>query len=231
VDLALSLERQPLTEALVGWLVEGAAAVRQAIDQALGKLGKQPDPYEGLRIFVGGRLGMSAALLEAMGRDLPSSARLHRFVEPDRTNLGAPTAKSATALGALLMRLERVGAVPRSEERDAFRHKVGRARHGQLSAVLEPGVDYDAWRELGACSRPDVDVLFMVADADDEVAADDPRVTKATCAFGADAVGKRVYLRAVSPVRVEVTVGPPGGDPDEDAPRWTVDLVTGAAQR
>ncbi|MEJ7734668.1 MAG: hypothetical protein WKG00_36420 [Polyangiaceae bacterium] len=231
VDLVLTLDRQVLTEAVGAWLAEGAAAVRQAIGQALAKLGKQPDPYEGLRIFVGGRLGMSAAFVEALGRDLPSSARLHRFVEPDRTNPGAPTAKTTTALGALLMRVEKVGAVPRSEERDAFRHRVGRARHGQLSAVLEPGVDYDAWRELGACSRPEVDVLFMVADADDEVAADDPRVKKASCSFGEDAVGKRVYLRAVSPVRVEVTVGPPGGDPDEDAPRWTVDLVTGTAQR
>lgn len=231
VDLTLTLDRKALGEALAGWLNEGALAVRQAIAQALSKLGKQPDPYEGLRIFVGGRLGMSAVFLDALGRELPSSAKLHRFVEPDRTNLGAPTAKTVTALGALLMRVEKVGTVARAEERDAFRHKVGRARHGQLSAVLEPGVEYDAWRELGACSKPDVDVLFMIADADDEVASDDPRVKKATATFGDEAVGKRVYLRAVSPVRVEVTVGPPGGDPDEDAPRWTVDLVTGTAQR
>jgi hypothetical protein len=229
VSLDLTVDREALAGTVRGWLAEGAVAIRQALADALTKIGKQPDPYDGLRVLLGGRLGMSSILADAIAHELPSTAKLHRFVEPDRTNLGAPTVKTACALGALAMRFERVGAVPRAEARDAFRHRVGRARHGQLATVLEPGVDYDAWREMGACSKPDVEVLYMVADADEEVAADDPRVRRATCSLGADAVGKRTYLRAVAPTRVEVAAGPPGGDPDEDGPRWGLDLTTGVA--
>jgi hypothetical protein len=230
VEVPLTLDREALDAAARAWLLEGAGAIRQTLATALAKIGKQPDPYAGLHVFLGGRMGMSAILGEEIARELPASAKLHRFVEPDRTNLSAPTVKTATALGALAMRLERVGALPRAEERDTFQHRVGRARHGQLSAVLEPGLEYDAWREVGACPKPDVELLYMVATPDDEVAADDPRVHRAVCALGPDAVGKRLYLRAVSPTRVEVTVGAPGGEPDEGAPRWGVDLRTGVAE-
>ena len=229
VDLPLTIERDALAAVVRQWLEEGAAAIKQAIDAALSKIGRQPDPYEGLHVVLGGRLGLSAALGDALRRELPASAKLHRYVEPDRTNPGAPTAKTACALGALSMRLEKLGAVPRAEARAAFGHRVGRARHGQLADVLDPTVDYDAWREMGACSKPEVEVLFMNAEDDAEVAADDPRMLRATCALGPDAVGKRVYLRAVGPTRVEVSVGAPGGDPDADAPCWAIDLTTGAA--
>jgi hypothetical protein len=69
----------------------------------------------------------------------------------------------------------------------------------------------------------------MKAETTEEVAADDPRVSKAVCSLGADVVGQRVYLRAVGPARVEVSAGPPGGDPDPGAPVWVVDLATGTA--
>jgi hypothetical protein len=127
------------------------------------------------------------------------------------------------------MRFDRIGAVPRAEKRDVFRYRVGRGRHGQLADVLDPAAEYDEWREMGACSKPDVDVLFMIASDDVEVAADDPRVMRAVCSLGVGAVGQRVYLRAVGPARVEVSVGPPGEQPGRDAPIWAVDLKTSLA--
>jgi hypothetical protein len=83
---------------------------------------------------------------------------------------------------------------------------------------------------MGACTKPDVDILFMPAEDDGEVAADDPRVKRATCSFGTSAVGRRVYVRAVGPARVEVSVGPPGGEPEKTAVKWTVDLVAAKAE-
>ena len=77
------------------------------------------------------------------------------------------------------LRFDRIGAVQRAEKRDAFRYRVGRNRHGQLTDVLDPTVEYDVWREMGACTKPDVEVLFMPAEDDGEVAADDPRVRRA----------------------------------------------------
>ena len=154
---------------------------------------------------------------------------VHRFREPDNTNMGAPTVKTATVLGTLMMRWDRIGAVLRSEQRETFRYRVGRHRHGQLTDVLDPSIEYDTWRELGPCLKPDVDVLFMVAQDDGDVAADDPRVRRATCSLGAGAVGQRTYLRAVGPSRVEVSVGAPSAEPERGAPCWAIDLATGAA--
>jgi hypothetical protein len=139
--------------------------------------------------------------------------------------------KTATVLGVLSMRFDRIGAMLRAEKRDNFRYRVGRARHGQLYDVLDPAVDYDVWREIGACTKPDVELLFMAAEDDVEVAADDPRVSRATCALGASAVGQRLYLRAVAPARVELSVGPPGGEPAKGAACWAVDLKTSAPER
>jgi hypothetical protein len=138
--------------------------------------------------------------------------------------------KTACALGVLATKFDRVGAGLRSEKRDAFKFRVGRNRHGQLADALDPSVDYDTWREMGACTKPDVDILFMPAEDDGEVAADDPRVKRATCSFGTSAVGRRGYVRAVGPARVEVSVGPPGGEPEKTAVKWTVDLVAAKAE-
>src|SRR5205814_8334311 len=132
---------------------------------------------------------------EELVRALPTNVQIHRFKEPDKSNLGAATAKTSCVLGVLGMKIDRIGAVLRSEMRDAFRYRVGRNRHGQLADVLDPSVEYDLWREMGACSKPDVDVLFMMADDLGEVAADDPRVMKVTCSLGQGAVGQRLYVR------------------------------------
>ena len=63
-----------------------------------------------------------------------------------------------------------------------------------------------------------------------ELSSDDPTITSVTCNLGYDAVGYRVYLRAVGGARVEVSVGPPGGRPDDDAPIWAVDLAGGSSE-
>jgi hypothetical protein len=230
-DLVLEgLDRAPLTDAIDRWFADAVALVRLGIDRALTKIGKEPDPFDGFRVMLGGRLGMHPLLFEKLTAALPRNVRIHRYIEPDRANLGAATVKTACALGALAMRFEKIGAVLRSEKRDAFRYRVGRNRHGQLADVLDPSVEYDVWREMGACTKPDVEVLFMRAEDDGGVAFDDPRVQRAQCRLGSGAVGQRIYLRAVGPARIEVSVGPPGGEPGAGAPCWAVDLMDGIAQ-
>jgi hypothetical protein len=223
------VDRAKLGADVEGWFEEAATQFKAALVEALTKIGKDPDPYDGLRLIIGGRMGMNAKLADRIVAMLPGNVHVHRFKEPDKTNLSAPTVKTATALGILAMRFEKIGATPRVEKRDAFRFRVGRARHGQLADVLDPSIEYDVWREMGAATKPEVEVLFMLAEEDGEVAADDPRVQKATCALGSSIVGKRLYLRAVASTKVEITAGPPGGEPEKGLPVWTVDLKTALA--
>jgi len=61
------------------------------------------------------------------------------------------------------------------------------------------------------------------------VAADDPRVMRVECDLGPDAVGRRVFLRAVGTHRVEISTGLPGGEPEPSDPRLAIDLQTGMA--
>lgn len=229
-DVPIAIDRQAASDAIAGWIGEAVEAIRAAIDAALGKIGKDPDPYDGFRIFLGGRLGVHPALHDGLVAAIPSSAKVHRYREPDKTNVTAATVKTACVLGLLAMRVERIGAKRRAETRDAFKWRFGRSRHGQLADALDPSVEYDIWREMGACSKPEVEVLFMSAVDDGEVAADDPRVSRALCRLGADAVGQRLYARAVGPSRVEVSVGPPGGEPQAGAPCWAVDLGACSAE-
>jgi hypothetical protein len=219
VDVSLTIQRESLVKSLEAWLTEGAAAFKHALDHALTKIGRDPDPYEGLHVMVGGRLGMHPFFARQLAAVLPSNVAVHRFKEPDRANFTAPTVKTACVLGVVAMRYERIGAVLRSESRTAFRYRVGRSRHGQLADALDPTVEYDFWREAGACPKPDMEILFMTAEDDGEVAADDPRVMRATCRLGPKAVGQRLYVRAIGPTTVEVTFGPPGGAPAEGAPQ------------
>lgn len=230
-DVAISVDRDALAEVLQGWFNEAANIVKTALDGAIAKIGREPNPYDGLHVLLGGRVSLHTAFAERLAAELPPVVKIHRFKEPDNSNLAAPTVKTACALGVLAMRFDRVGAGLRSEKRDAFRFRVGRNRHGQLADALDPSVDYDTWREMGACTKPDVDILFMAAEDDGEVAADDPRVRRATCSFGTSAVGRRVYVRAVAPARVEVSVGPPGGEPEKSAMKWAVDLASGTAEQ
>ncbi|WP_234023934.1 hypothetical protein [Sorangium cellulosum] len=228
----LSVDRGALGGAIEAWFREAADVFMQHLGGAVAKIGREPDPYVGLRILLGGRLAMNPRFAELLSGALPAGVQVHRFKEPDKANLGAPTVKMATALGALSLRYDRIGATIRAEKRDAFRYRVGRARHGQLADVLDPSVDYDAWREAGACLKPQVEILFMPAEDEGEVAADDPRVRRAACALGQGAVGQRLYVRAVAPARVEVSAGPPGGEPGKNGvPCWTIHLETGVAEK
>jgi hypothetical protein len=228
-DVAVEIDREDLTRNIDGWFEAASHAFHGALDGALQKIGREPDRFDGLRVIVGGRMGMNQRFADHFLKPLPQSVLVHRFREPDKSNISAPTVKTATALGVLAMRFDRVGPKLRAEKRDAFRYRVGRARHGQLADVLDPSVDYDAWREMGACLKPEVEILFMMADDDGDVAADDPRVSRATCALGPRAVGHRLYLRAVGAARVEISVGPPGGEPDKGAPHWAIDLHSAEA--
>jgi hypothetical protein len=226
-DVKLSLNRVMLRQIIDHWFGSAVNEFHEHLKGALQRLARGSDPYEGLRVFMGGRLSMHNGLQDMLTKALPSTVRVHRFREPDRTNLSAPTVKTSTALGALALRLDKIGVTRRSEARDAFRYRVGRPRHGQLSDVLDPSADYDAWREMGPCTKPLYEVLFMRADYDGEVAADDPRVVRIECDLGADAVGRRVYVRTVGTHRIELSVALPGEDPDPAAPRLAIELQTG----
>ena len=230
-ELVLNADVEALRDGIDRFLAEGVGAIKQHIQQALTKIGRDPDPYDGLRILLGGRLGMHAMLAEKLQKELPPNVQIHRFKEPDRTNPTAPTVKTATALGLLSTRFDKVGLGQRTEQRDAFRYRVGKARHGQFMDVLGPTSSYDEWREMGACTKTDVEVLFMIAADDGDVAADDPRVMRAQTSVDAGAVGKRLYLRAVGPTRVELSYAPMGDEPSKSTPRWAFDLLAAIAEK
>lgn len=231
VEIGLQVDSEKLHEQVDNWLSEGAAIIKQHIVSALTKIGRDPDPYDGLRILMGGRLGMHPLFADKIARELPANVQIHRFKEPDKTNLAAPTVKTATVLGLLSTRYDKIGLTQRTEQRDAFRYRVGRARHGQFMDVLGPTNSYDEWREMGACTKTDVELLFMIADDDGDVAADDPRVMRAQASLDHGAVGKRLHLRATGPARVEISYAPLGDEPSKNAPRWAVDLHTAFAEK
>jgi hypothetical protein len=230
-DVYLEIDREAHTKAIEDFVLKAIGVFKEALAEALTKIGRDPDPYDGLRVILGGRLGMHPFFGEELIRQLPAKVSVHRFKEPDKNNLITPTVKTSCVLGVLGMKYDRIGAAQRAEKRDAFRYRVGRNRHGQLTDVLDPTAEYDVWREMGACTKPDVEVLFMPAEDDGEVAADDPRVSKTVCSLGGGAVGQRLYLRAVGPAKVELSAGPPGGEPTKGGPHWSVDLKAGAAEK
>lgn len=231
VEMGLTVDSDKLREQIEAWMGEGAAAIKQHIAAALTKIGRDPDPYDGLRVLLGGRLGMHSGFGDRIARELPSNVQVHRFKEPDKTNLTAPTVKTATALGVLSTKYDKVGLMQRTEQRDAFRYRVGRARHGQFMDVLGPTNSYDEWREMGACTKTEVEVLFMIADDDGDVAADDPRVMRAQASLDHNAVGKRLHLRATGPATVELSYAQIGEEPSRGSPRWLVDLRTAFAEK
>ena len=225
-DARIMVDRASLSEWLRGQLSEAAVQIKGAIDKGLEQIARGEIPWPDLRIMLGGRLGMHPFLQERLEAVLPPGVRVHKFREPDDTNLGAPTVKLATALGILYLRHQPVAPTAVTDDRTSFEYLVGRAKRGKLLAVLDSTVGFDVWREYGACTKPEVSVIFTKgAKAGAEVATDDPSIGEVSCNLGYDAVGYRVYMRAVGGSRVEVSVGPPGGRPHDDAVVWSLDLV------
>jgi hypothetical protein len=228
-EIKLALNRVTLRQSMDAWFGQAAAEFKERVVAALQRLARVADPFDGLRILLGGRMSMHTTLQDMVQKSFPPNVRVHKYREPDKTNLQAPSVKTSCAVGILSMRYDRIGAQTRVEQRDAFRYRVGRPRHGQLQDVLDPAAEYDVWRDCGACTRPVVEVLFMRADDDGEVAADDPRVMRAGCDLGVDAIGLRLFMRAVGEHRVEVAAGSPDSDPSQAELRCAVDLTTGMA--
>ena len=69
--------------------------------------------------------------------------------------LKAATVKTATALGVLSTKFDKVGLMQRTEQRDSFRYRVGKARHGQFMDVLGPTTGYDEFSWLIDLSEED----------------------------------------------------------------------------
>ncbi len=230
VELPISIGAAYVSDKLASMLGEAAPKITAAFADVMSKIGRGPNPHEGVHVFIAGRFGMNDAVANAITDALPKGIKLHRFLEPGRENLAAPTVRTATALGTLGTRFDRVATKPRTEARGPFQYRVGRARHGELAEILGPADDYDLWREMGACTKPEVELLYLAATDDDAVAVDDPRVQRALCSLGAGAVGKRVYLRAAGPATVDVAAGAPGGEPDFGSPIVRVDLVSGTTR-
>ncbi len=232
VEVPVLIDRGALGDYLRGRLDAGAAAIQQAIDAGFQQITRAGAPYAAMRAMLGGRLAMHPFLQERLEARLPPGVRIHKFREPDGTNLGAPTVKLATALGILERRRRPFAPTAVRDERAGFGYRVGRAKQGRFVTVLDASSGYDAWREFGPCTRPEVTVLYgELHVTPDGAAADDPAVRALVCDLGHDAVGYRVYLRAITGTRVELSIGPPGGRPDEHAPVWGLDLTSGAASR
>lgn len=229
-EVRVMIDRAALGEWLRGQMTAVGSRIKQGIDAGFQQMSRDEPPYQSLRVLLGGRLSMNALFQEGLEAALPKGVRIHKFREPDSTNMAAPTVKLAPALGILALRFQPVAPSAVHDNRTAFHYRVGRAKRGKLHAVLDGSTGFDVWRELGACTRPEVTVLYTSADASPDMSADDPAVQSVTCTLGYDAVGYRIYMRAVGGSRVELSVGPPGGRPGEDAPHWSLDLAAGTAQ-
>ncbi len=230
-DARVMIDRAALNEWLRGQLSSLASGISKAIGEGFQQVTRAEPPYHEMHIFLGGRLAMHPFLHERLNAILPNGVHIHRFREPDETNLAAPTVKLSTALGILALRFQPLAPAAVSDDRDKFSYWVGRAKRGGFYRVLDGDVGYDVWRELGPCTRPDVPVLFLPANSGiADPPADHPAIRRVVCQLGYDAVGYRVYVRATSPQRLEVSSGPPGGRPDEDGVCWEVSLEACRAQ-
>jgi hypothetical protein len=232
-DVRIIIDRTSLVEWLRAQLSQAAVEIKDAVVAGFERVTRNTVGFDELRVFMGGRVSMHPVLAERLASVLPQGVRIHCFREPDETNIAAPTVKLATALGILTLRNQQMSPTSVSDDRSSFKFRVGRGKRGKMLVVLDASTVYDQWCELGACTRPEVSVLYLPteASASIDIDIDASGVRSVLCNLGYDAVGYRVYLRAVSGSRVEVSVGPPGGRPDDDAPRFALDLVAGTCQR
>lgn len=228
VDARVLIDRAELLQWLRGELDRAAVAIHDAIERGFQQITRAEPPYASMRLLLGGRLSMNPYFQEKLAATLPSIVKTHKFREPDETNLNAPTVKLATAHGMLALRYQPLQPSAVKDDRAAFGWRVGRNKQGKLLMALDESTGYDVWRELGPCTRAEVSVLYVpVADAAPELAADAQGVRSLTCDVGFDAVGYRLYVRAVGASHVELSIGPPGGRPDDGAPTWGLELNQG----
>jgi len=127
-DVTLDVDREALGQAIEGWLRNAITVFKERLSEALAKIGRDPDPYDGLRVILGGRLGLHPLFGEELTAQLPAKVQVHRFKEPEKGNLITPTVKTSCVLGVLGLKFDRIGALQRQEKRDAFRFRVGRNR-------------------------------------------------------------------------------------------------------
>ena len=227
-DARVMIDRASLLEWLKSEFASAAQAIKNAIVSGFEQITRAEAPYGTMRVLLGGRLSMHPWLQERLEATLPPGVRIHKFREPDDTNLNALTVKLATAHGILALRYQPLQPTAVKDDRAAFGWRVGRSKQGKLLAALDQHSGYDAWRELGPCTRPDVQVFFVpVGRASEDISADDPHVRSITCHVGFDAVGYRLYVRPVGLSHVELSIGPPGGRPEETAPTWGLELTQG----
>jgi hypothetical protein len=228
VDARVLIDRAELVEWLRGELARAAAAVKDALLKGFEQITRAEPPFGAMRVLLGGRLSMHPYFQEKFEAALPPGVKVHKFREPDETNLKAPTVKLATAHGILALRYQPLQPTSVKDERTAFGWRVGRNKQGKLLAALDETTGYDVWRELGPCTRAEVQVLYAPVDPSlVEMPADAPGVRSLTCDVGYDAVGYRLYVRAVGLSHVELSLGPPGGRPDDAAPTWGLELSQG----
>ncbi len=229
-DVRIMIDRAALVDWLRERLNEAATVLTNAIHKGLEHISRGDVPWRDVRVLLGGRLAMHPYLQERLEAALPEGTRVHKFREPDDTNLARPTVKLAPSLGILQLRYAPLSPTEVVDDRAGFNFRVGRAKRGKLMTVLDESSGFDVWKELGACTRPEVTVLYTGAGGPADISADDPAVTSVSFTLGYDAVGYRIYLRAIANSRIEVSFGPPGGKPDDDAAVWQVDLASASAE-
>lgn len=229
-EVRVLIDRVALSDWLKGEFMKAAELLKGAVLQGFQQITRAEPPFAAMRVLLGGRLSMNPHLQECFEAVLPSTVRFHKFREPDETNLNAPTVKLATAYGILALRYQPLQPAAVKDERGVFGWRVGRGKQGMLKAALDGQSGYDVWREFGPCTRPDVCVFYTAAGAHaDDVPVDAPGVRSITCDVGFDAVGYRLYVRAVGLSHVELSVGPPGGRPSDGAVTWGLELTQGFA--
>ena len=58
LDVPVEFDRDEMVAQIHAWIDEGAKAFKEALRAALERIGKGPDPFDGVRVLLGGRFGM-----------------------------------------------------------------------------------------------------------------------------------------------------------------------------
>ncbi len=158
-------------------------------------------------------------LADAYGEETVPEIIVHRPPAADERHPGM--GKTGVALGLLRLCpggvVATVTATPQAPGREApFGYYVGRIRRGKFDPVLLQSQPYGVWWDLG---QPRERVLKLAYSRSTlagagEMREGDPQLLQRRLEFGADAEGKRVFIRAVGPHEIEtcLATGLPDGD-------------------